>query len=809
MRLPVTDLLPEVRFAVRWLSKNPGFSIITILLIGLSVGAVTVVFSALYTALLRPLPYPEPDRLVILRDIQPNFGKASISIPEFLDWREQREILQETAALTHGGWTLTGLGDAVTLAGVRVSSELFSLLGIKLQQGRVFSAEEQLPEGPSVVIVSASFWQNRLGGRKSVIGSTIELNGVSHQIVGLLAPGEATRLPFDLRSETPRSFWLPLQVSSDSPRGNHFLTLLARLAPGVTVEAAQEGLSSVARRLDSEGITDHGIHVESLSETVLSDSRTLLYLLMGAVILVLLIASANVTNLFLIRISQRRKEMAIRLAIGAGRHQLVGQVLVESLILSIAGGILGLLLASGGISLLQAVETRWFPRASEMSIDWVLLLFVIGMCVLNALLFGIIPARQASSTSLRSVLEATSREGSASRNQGQIRSTLVIAEVALSLTLLIAAGLLLRSFLVVVTTDVGFEPKGVQTFEIDLPRARYDQPARVLGFYLNLLQELESLPAISLAAATHRLPIPGGYNGDVGISGKTFTASDTPQAEKRIVTENYFEAMGTTLVRGRTFTPADADGGARVAIINQEFARRFLSDEEPVGSRIRVGLGEENEQEVVGVVENMEFWNLEVGPRPAVYVPFRQFPYSNGMSVVIQSGGSVTEEQVRRVVARLDTDLPVRDFRPLSDLVSASTGQRRWMTGLILAFATAALLLATLGLYSLLSFSVAQRRHEMGIRAALGANPGQLVIQVLKWGTVLIALGLFAGLTGTWFAVRVLNSLLVGIEPFDPVTLVFVTGLVLLVGLAASLFPAVRASRVDPVQALREGSGGD
>ena len=797
----MNQLLQDLRYAARLMHKQPGFTAVAIVALALGIGANTAIFSAVNAVLLQPLPFPEPERLVLVRDVQLTEDTPA-SYPEYLDWRDQAQTFEDLAAAFNSSYSLTGQGEPEQLSGVRVSANLLPMLGIKPVIGRNFEPEEESRNGERVVILSHSLWQRRFGGDSGVLGQNITFGGQSFIVIGVLPPGVRGVLPSVDQPEQSRDVWMPLRLAAP-PRGLHFMTVIGRLRPGLTLAQARIEVEEIAERLRQNQSTDHGVRLVPLAQFVVGNTRSTLLILLAAVGLVLLIACANVANLMLARAASRRKEIAVRLALGASRARLVRQMLTESVLLALVSGALGVVLALWGADSLAVLASSWLPRAEQIKLDSTVLLFTLAVSLLTAILFGLAPALRASSAQLSEVLKKGGQR--AGHGRDRLRGLLVVSEVALSLVLLIGAGLLIRSFVTLLNVDKGFDPRQLLALDISLPQSRYAEPPKQALFFQQLLERVAGLPDVDRVAAISDLPLgDGGTNGDTRIEGKTFPPDSQPIAEKLIVSADYFRVMRIPLRAGRYFAETDAPGNPQVALINESFARTYFPGEDPIGKRIDFGWETTGWQEIVGVVGDVKHYELEEAALPATYVPQLQRP-SLSMTVVLRTTADPRSlsAAVRSQVFLLDKDQPISRVRVMEEVVSASVASRRLSMVLVAGFAVVALALAAVGLYGVMSYVVTQRTQEIGVRMALGARAGDVLGLVLRQGMSLVLLGVGLGLAAALALTRLMASLLYGISATDFPTFAVIALLLTTVALLACYLPARRATRVDPMVALR------
>jgi putative ABC transport system permease protein len=805
---PMGELARDIRFGLRTLLRSPGFCAVAVLTIALGVGVNTAMFSIVNATLLAPLPYPDADRLVFVRDIQPQLDDLPGSYHEYLDWKEQAQIFEQAGSFWNRSATLTGSGDPERLGAARITPEIFPLLGLRPQLGRAFEEADDSPSAEPVAILGHGLWQRRFGGQPAVLGTRVQVDGVDTTIVGVLPPGAESLLPNDLRRGGEREIWLPLRLDREgTSRGSHFLTVVARLRPDVTRAQADDEIGRVAQAFKDDGRTRHGIMLVGFDERIVGPSRASVLVLMGAVGFVLLIACVNVANLLMARAASRYKEVAIRSSLGASRSRLVRQFLTESFLLAAAGGAVGLAIAWWAVRLFSASAGANVLRSGAVSIELPVVLFCLGAVVLTGLLSGIVPALHASSTNLNETLKEEGRRSGGGEGRQLFRSGLVVVEVALSLILLVGAGLLLRSFQNLLDVDLGFDERNLLTYRVALPDTRYDEPEKVARFWDDAIERINTIPGVRGSGAVTTLPVEGGWNGPFNVEGIDWGDGFSPLAEQRRVNPDYFRVMGIRLLKGRGLTPDDTADAPPVALVNQELVRQVFGDDEPLGRRIYFGDdADATRLEIVGVVSDVQHWSLGKGRRPAIYFPQPQRPQSSMVMLVRTTGDPLaTVGAVRGRIQSIDPDLPISDVRPMSEVVADDLATRRLSMTLLLAFAVLALFLASIGLYGVMNYTVAQRTHEMGIRMALGAASASIVALVMRYGLVMVGLGLALGLAGAFALTRFLASLVYDVGTLDVGTFLVVPLILALVALLACLLPARKASRVDPMVALRRG----
>jgi putative ABC transport system permease protein len=801
-------LLHDLRYSVRKLLKSPGFALVAVLTLALGIGANSAIFSVVHAVLLRPLPYEESDRLVRVYHLTDTGNRTVMSPANFRDVRQHSRTLEELSFYFAGNPTLTGVGDPAQLRGAMVGAHFFEVFRTKPLLGRTFLPEENEPGRTRVAVLGHAFWQQRFGSDAAVIGRTITLDGEPYEVVGVM--------PQEFGYPADRDVWTPLEYDapfmSDESRSAWYLSAIGRLKPGTTEEQAVREIAAIAERLEqvySDTNTGLGITAVSLYEVMVGDVRLALLVLLGAVGLVLLIACANVANLLLARAAARESELAVRAALGAGRGRLVRQLLTESVLLGLIGGALGLLLAVWGTGLLVALQPQGIPRLDDVRIDATVVGFTAGVALLSGIIFGLVPAVEVTRSGLVPSLREGGRGALSGRGSTRVRSTLVVAEMALAVVLLAGAGLLIKSFVRLQSVDPGFRPQGALSFSLSLPEAAYrDESVRSI-FYERLLDRMEALPGVRTAAVVSDLPMSGGATFlTFEIEGREpARPGDEPGAQILRATPDYFRTLAIPVLRGRAFTDEDREGAPPVVVLNQEAVRRLFPDQDPIGQRIRLGLGDDTAEvsrEVVGVVGNVRQLGLDEEPQGVVYVPQAQAPVGS-MDVVLSTSVPPMSLAgvVKREVEALDPNLPVNDLQPLQEIVSESISEPRFYMLLLSIFAGVALSLAAIGIFGVMSYTVAQRTREIGIRMALGAHPRDVLRLVVGRSLALAGMGTALGLLAALAGARLLSGLLYGVGATDPLTFLAVAAILLGVAFVASYLPARAATRVDPNVALR------
>jgi len=794
-------MLSDVRFALRALRKKPGFTLVAVLTLALGVGANTAIFSVVNGVLLRPLPYPKPDRLVAIwqNDLAHGILKNTVSVPNFLDWKAESDVFDAMATWRNNAVTL-GAGTApVRVRTGAVSADFFEVMGVAPVVGRTFLPDEYRFGAPPAIVLGYAAWRAHFAADRSVVGRQVRVDGRPVTVVGVMPEGFA----FPRRAEA----WEPLAFDPAGlpGRGLVFLQVVGRLKPGVALERARAQMTAIADRLRQEYPNDNagqGVTVLPLREDAVGDVRAALIVLSGAVGFVLLIACGNIANLLLARGVSRQREIAVRAALGAGRARLVRQLLVESLLIAAAGGAAGLLLGLWSFDALVALLPANLPRVSEIRFDGRVLAFTFTLALVSGLLFGLVPAVRAS----RGDLAGAFRERTAGGGGRRLRNGLVVAEMALAMTLLVGAGLLLTSFARLQSVEPGFEPRGVLVASYVLPDGRYGTAAREGAFVEGVLARLAANPAIDSAGATTTLPLQGSsLDLTFVVEGQPEPAPDDyPDADFDSVTPGYFETLHVPLRAGRTFRATDTAEAPPVVIINEALAQRYFPHENPVGRRLRVEWTNDPPfREIVGVVGDIHHAELGVAPRPAMYTPATQLSWSFGSFAVRARPGADAAAAVRQAIAAVDPELAPGNVAPLDAIVSSSIAQPRFRSLLVGGFAATALLLAIVGLAGVLSYSVSQRTTEIGVRLALGARSGQIVRLVVGEGLALAAAGTVVGAAGALALGGTLTSLLFGVSAFDGRIYLSLAVLLTAVAALACYVPARRAARVDPMAALR------
>jgi putative ABC transport system permease protein len=811
--------LKDVRYALRRLRKTPGFSAIVLLTLALGIGANTAIFSVVNTVLLRPFPYRDPERLVIVDHFYPSLNnlEAGASAPGFRDLRDKTRIFDGVFVMTGWAPTLTGAsGDPQQLQGTRASGLIFSTLGVAPELGRPFTPEEDTPGKNKVVILSYGFWQRQFGGERSVIGKPIVLNGEPYDVIGVMPASfrDFTNRPADLW--TPLA--LPPDVFSDNNRTNEYLTLVARLKPAITVERARGEMKAFASQLRSQYpnnyATDWTLKVTPMNEKVSGKIRPALLVLLGAVGFVLLIACANVANLLLARAASRIKEVAIRSALGATRRDLLRQLLVESVLLAVVGGVLGLGLAWLGVQGVIALKPANVPRIAELRIDGLVAIFTLGISLATGLIFGLAPAVQTSRTNLQETLKEGGRSSSSDRSGHALRRMLVVAEVALALMLLTGAGLLIKSLTLLQDVNPGFDASSLLTFNVAIPNAKYGSDTARIQYFDRAIEAVRAVPGVIGVGITSTMPFGGGWStGSFSVEGyQPAPGKPGPWGDQRVVSPGFFTTLRVPLIRGRLFSEQDGATGPRVAIVDEEMVKRYWPNADPIGKRITFNEPERdsviNWITVVGVVGHTKHEGLDAENRVQLYHPYRRGGgfLGGGMGFAVRTTGDPNRmvPAVRAAIHSVDQEVPVANVATMDANIANSMGQRRFAMLLLGLFAVMAVVLASIGIYGVMSYSVTQRAHEIGIRMALGAARQNVLGMVMRQGLLLVGVGVAIGLAGAFGLTRFIANQLYGVRPSDPSTFLVVAITLIGVAALATFVPAMRATRVDPVVALRD-----
>jgi putative ABC transport system permease protein len=813
--MPFETFVHDLRFGARLLARHPGFTAVAVVTLALGIGANAAIFSVVNAVLLRPLPWAEPARAVMIWSRWTAFDKTWVATGEVVDYRRRARTLQEVAAWGAGQVNITGNGEPERVSAGSVTANTFSVLGVGAAIGRTFSASEDLPKGPNVVVLGHGLWSRRYASDPGIVGRSIQIDGRPYQVVGVMPPGFL--LPTDFQNPQPSQLWVPQQLDPASmDHGSHGLFAAARLQPGATVAQAADELHGIAQAMTREGLYPVQMKFDtvtiSLEDEVVGGVRRSIWLLFGAVGFLLLIACANVANLLLARAEARQREIAVRAALGAGGRRMVRQLLTESLLLTGLSAAAGLALAGAGVRLLAWWNPASIPRIAGVTIDLRVALFTVLTALATSVLFGLAPALRALRTGLVESLKDGSQSASSGSARQRFRNALVVVELALAVVLLVGAGLTLRSLWALQSTPLGLQPDNVLTMRVSLPAETYPSAEQVVGFYQHLMARVRELPGVAVAGAARSLPL-GSTIGDFGLTVEGFDPppGTRPKGDWQIVTDGYLEAIGERVIRGRAFTPSDSTDGMLVALVNEELVRRYFPGRDPLGGRMKIG-GDPRRPwvTIVGVVGNVRHNGLTEPVKEKFYVPHTQWHKATGnpirgMNLVVKTSTAPSSltASVRDAIRGLDPNLPIADVRTMEEVVSATLSTPRF-TGILLGmFAVVAVVLSAIGIYGVLSYLVSRRTREIGIRMAIGAGRGQVLGMVLRSGLSLALLGAGVGLVLAAGAARLMRSLLHDVAPGDPATFVFVAVTLPAVALAASVVPAWRATRVDPIVALK------
>ena len=813
-------LFKDLRYGIRGLLKRPGFTAVAIVTLALGIGANTAIFSVVNAVVLRPLPYADPDRLVTLWETIPGSDRRSVAPGNFFDWRSQNETFQDMAATFNGNFNLTSDGEPERIDGATITSNLMSVLGASAQLGRTFQPDDDEHQDRSVAIISDGLWKRRFGADRNVVGRTITIDEVPHTVVGVMASGfqfparselwvlgrNRNAVSLSLVSQFPTNDW-------NQERDAHFLSVIGRLQPGVTLSQAQSNIAGITRRLEQDfPKTNSGLgsNVVPLHTQIVGDVRGILFILLGAVGFVLLIACTNVANLMLARATQRGREIAIRAAVGASRLRLIRQLLTESILLSVVGGLVGLIVSVWAVDLFIKLSPGDIPRLSEASVDLRLLGFALLVSLLTGVGFGLLPAFQATRTDLNSSLKEGGGKATEGQQRRRARSVLVVTEIALAQVLLVGAALLAISYVRVTQIHPGFNADRVLTAKIAPSRKKYPDPRSRELFYSTVLERLQALPGVEAAGMVMNLPLTGSsMNRGFRAEGRAAPRPDeNVTMDYQVVSPDYFRALEIPIKRGRGFTNADTETSERVIVINQTMAQRYWPNQDPVGKRLAIGESskENSYRTIVGIVGDVRHASLSETPVPTAFITYRQdFESWPRMGFAIKTKGDPASlsSLVRKELAALAPTQPVYAVEPMEQLMRAALAQRRFITLLLGSLSAIAVTLAMVGIYGVISFSVGERTQEIGIRLALGARAVDVMRMVLSQGMRVVLVGIVIGVGAAFALTRLLSSLLFEVSPTDTSTFLIVAGLLSSVALLACYIPARRATKVDPLIALR------
>jgi len=814
----MNSLINDLTYAFRMLLKHPGVTAIAVITLALGIGANTAIFSVVNAVLLNPLPYKQPDRLVSLWENVPGHGRWRAAPANFFDWKMQNTVFEDVAAFGQSSMTLTGAGEPEQLIGTRVSAGYFAVVGVEPLVGRSFAVEEYEPGKGQVVILGHALWQRRFGGDPEVINRSVTLDGSTYTVVGVMPPGiypvsptTSGRLIFD---EQQQNFWQPMSFSANwaAVRAAHVLGVVARMKPGVTIQQATTEMNTIGARLEQEHVENRGegIIVSQFMNEVVGDVRPALLTLLGAVALVLLIACANVAGLLLAQHAGRSKEIAIRAALGAGRARLVRQFFIEGLLLSLLGTVAGLAIAAAGTKVLLQFVPAGVPRLAQVSLNWQVLGFTMLISLGTGLIFGLAPAWQASKPDLHNALEQSGRTSGPGAAKLRFRQALVVFQVSIAVMLVIGAGLLIKSFWRLQQVDPGFRAERVLTAELTLPASKYSRE-QINDFHKQLLEQISAVPGVKSATLAYDPPLTSNWLDAFEIEGRVLPPDSRSSANFIPVGPDYFDTVGVRLVAGRKFTPQDDQDHPGVAIVNESFVKHYFPNENALGQRMKPGppgriwRGQKLVSfEIVGIVHDVKLAGLEAPSEPAYYLPSSQAPLEDMVILVRTTTDPLTiVGAVRQAVWSIDPNQPIANVKTLEKVVDDSIAQRRLNMLLMGMFGGLAMLLSAVGIYGLLSHAVTQRTQELGIRMALGARVSDVLKLVLRQGMTLALAGEAIGLVGAFALTRLIRGLLFGVTPNDAVTFVIVAGVLGLVALLACYLPARRATKVDPLVALR------
>jgi putative ABC transport system permease protein len=807
----IETLLRDLRFALRTLRQRPGFALVTVMTLALGIGANTAIFSVVNAVLLRALPFRDPDKLVVVREVYGDGQEGSSSGPNFQDWKKRNHTFEGMTAWRGINLALVGAGEPEEIAAATADADFFRVMGIDPIVGRGFASGEDQGQA-TVVVLSEALWRSRFGADRAILGRTISLSAQPYTVIGVVPSSSAYTGPIQA--------WLPLGYGQgrSAQRDSHSYDVIGRLKPGVALGQAQADLAGVAKALEREfpeSNTGRGVTVIPLAEDSVGAVRSALLLLTGAVALVLLIACANVANLFLARAATRQRELAVRAALGAGRWRLTRQVLVEAVTLSVVGGLLGLLLASWAIDLLLALQPGGIPRLKEVGIDGVVLAFTLLVSIAVGIAFGLLPALTMSRQDPAESFRGEGRGTSTGRPRTRFRSALVVAQVSLALVLLVGAALLIVSVRQLSNIVLGFRPDGAMTFQLSIPLSKYANADAQRGYIDRMVERLRDIPGVRQVGGVFFLPLSNGFtSGDISVEGRpAATPGHEQYAGYRIVAGDFLNAIGVTLRQGRLLTPEDRRGATRVTVVNEALARKFFPGQNPIGRRVTFGTPDSAQwRQIVGVVADVRQTGLTTPPDPELYVPANQLSPEDWtifmtipISFVVRSdlSAATVGPAIKAAVREVDPEQPISRLREAGELLQDATARQRFNMSLLTLFGVLALTLAGIGVYGVMAYGVNQRTRELGIRLALGARAASVQAMVLRQGLALTVAGLALGLVGALALSRLLATLVYGVNPTDPRVLGVAVLVLAFVSVVACLVPAIRATRVDPIEALR------
>ena len=796
----LANVLTDIRYGIRQMVKTPGFTIVAVLTLAFGIGASSAIFSVVNGVMLKPLSYPEPERLVRVMEILPQYGRFAVAPANFLDWRARTTVFEHISAFWPGNATYVGSDGPERLICASVSWDTFETLGIRPALGRGFRPEEEVRTRDNVIVISHGMWQKRFGSDPNVVGRALSLNGVPVEVVGVMPPN------FYFPTRTAE-FWRPLTFDANPTRGGHYLGVVARLKPGVSLDQASGEMKGIAEQLARQypnTSRDESAETARMHDLIVGPVKPMLWTLLAAVGVVVLIACANVANLLLVRASVREKELAIRAAMGAGRGRLAFQMLIESLVLAIVGGAAGVLLGYLAITPIQTLGAGSIPRVLDVTLDRNVLAFTILVTLATGLLFGVAPAWQASRGGIGTVLKEGGRSSTGARGH-RLRGLLLVGEVALSLVLLVGATLLLRSFARLTSVDPGFQPEHVLSFSVALPQTTYPGDQHRTQFFGRLLDTLRAMPGVQAAGMVQTVPIRNDYMLSFTIEGRPFEPGGEPSANYRAISPGYLAALSIPVLRGRQIEPSDdAATAPKVAVVDEAFAKKHFPGEDAIGHGIDIGNGTDGFYTIVGVVGNVHHEGLDATPRATMYAPFAHDLFGT-MTMMVKVAGRPEDftASARHAVREIDASLPAFAITPLKEVVTESVAERRFSMLLLAVFAMVALFLAAVGLYGVVAYAVSQRTQEIGLRMAIGAQREDVLRMVLTDGMKLALVGIVLGVGAALALARYVQSLLFEVTPFDPWSYVATAAVLLAVSALACYVPARRATAVDPLVALR------
>jgi putative ABC transport system permease protein len=795
------NFIQDLRYGIRMMAKRPGFTLIATLTLALGIGANTAIFSAVNAVLLKPLPFPESEQLVDLSETFKPAGYGSVSVPTLEDWKSQNNVFAGISAYLFTSFNLEGGDTPQRIPGINVSANYFDVLEVKPTLGRAFLPGEDVAGSEHVVVLSDELWRRNFGANPDIVNQTIPLNGQKYTVVGVMPP-ELSALYRTVQMWSPLVFPEKDRLS----RGTHKYLVIGRLKSGVTLAQAREQMNAIAQRLEEQYKDGRGIRLMQIEELWVAGVRSTLLMMMVAVGFVLLIACTNVANLLLARATVRRREISIRVALGAGRRRLIQQFLAEGLLLSVLGGALGIALAWWTLGVLGKIAFPFLPRSQEIGIDSRVLLFTLAVSILTSVIFGLIPSLQAGKTDVQTTLKEGGNTISDGMGGGWLRQALVVVEVAAAVVLLIGAGLMIRSVLRIREVEPGLKPQNVLTAKLSLPREKYKDAESAIRFHQQTLERISNLPGVESAGLISHLPIEErGYNGNISIEGKTYPPNESPLVEFRVVSEDYFQTAGIPLLRGRLFSKEERDDTQPVVVINDAMARQIWPGEDPIGKR----LADDSKATVIGVVGDVKNYGLLRQSAPEMYAPYTLASFWPDMRwnlrLLVRStlDSSSIAAAVRREVQAVDPAQPIYAVQTMNLVIENTVRDKSLNTTLLTVFAGVSLLLALIGVYGVMSYTVAQHTREIGIRIALGAQPRAILKLIVGRGLVLVSVGVAVGVLASIGLTRFIENMLFGVTPTDPLTFVAIVALLGLVALLACLIPAQRAMRVDPIVVLR------